>query len=98
MADILQKLLPVLLPLLLGLAVAPVMQMLKRASTWLDMQSPVVKRVVVALLSVGATFLAKATNLPIPEDVLSMNGEVVTALLTALAAFLTHKLVKKPEA
>jgi hypothetical protein len=98
MQAILLKLLPVLLPLLLGLAVVPAMQGLKKLSAWVEMQSPLIKRILVLALSAVATLLAKVTNLPVPDDILHMDGEMVTAILTALVAFATHALTKKPEA
>lgn len=92
---ILTYLMPILIPALLGVSLVPVMGGLKKLSIWVDGLPAWAQRAIVGLLAVGATQLGKLVGVPIPEDVLHMNGEAVTALLTALIAFATHKLTKK---
>lgn len=92
---VLKYLLPILIPALLGVSLVPVMAFLKKLSAWVDNLPAWAQRAIVGLLAVGATQLGAVLGVPIPEDVLHMNGEAVTAILTALIAFLTHKLTKK---
>lgn len=91
---ILTYLVPLLIPALLGLAVVPVMQMLKKASTYLDTRPAWMKQLAVAVLALVATKGSSLLGIAIPEDVLGMNGDAVTAVLTALVAFLVHKFQK----
>lgn len=94
-STLLTALLPILLSALLGVSLVPVMTALKKAAAWVDDLPAWAQRAIVGLLAVGATQLGAVLGIPIPEDVLHMNGEAVTALLTALIAFATHKLTKK---
>jgi len=89
---IITYLLPILIPAVLGAVVSPILQGLKRASDWLEAQKPWVKQLAVGVLSLVATLGAPVLGVPIPADILHMDGTVVTTILTALFAFLTHKL------
>ena len=91
---ILTYLVPLLIPALLGLAVMPVMQILKKFSTYLDARPAWMKQLVVALLALLATKGSSLIGIAIPEDILGMNGDAVTVVLTALVAFVVHKLQK----
>lgn len=88
--------LPLLIPAVLGALVMPIMQLFKKLSTKLDEAPAWLKQLIVAGMALGATQLAKLIGVPVPADILSMNGDAVTAVLTALVAFLVHKLAKSP--
>ena len=89
-------LVPILIPALLGVSLVPVMTFLKGLSAKVDAMPPWAQRAIVGVLAVGATQLGTLLGIPIPSDILHVNGEAMTAILTALFAFLTHKLTKKP--
>jgi len=88
-------LIPLLVPFVLGIAVQPFMQLLKKFSTTVDGWSPAVKRLVVGILSLGAVQLSTLLGVQFSPDVLAWDSEAVTTVLTALMAFATHFLIKK---
>ena len=91
----LEQILPLLISALVAALVVPVMQGLKKLSAFIDTLPSYAKRVIVILLAYGTTLAFSAIGAPIPEDVLNMDGEAVSAVLSALFAFLGHFLLKR---
>jgi hypothetical protein len=95
--------LSLLLPTLVGPVTFLVMQSLKKVSAWVDMQSPLIKRIAVALIAFALTFLAKLTGVTIPCEpevncLAVLDQDAVKAAVGALLAYGLHflKNAKKP--
>lgn len=71
-----------------GAVVALITQLLKKVSTTVSDLSPIVKQVVVMVLSVGITFLSKLVpGLDIPSDITGWGPQTIVAIVTSFAAF-----------
>lgn len=86
--------LTLLIPSIVGLILTFAVTGLKSIATWVDALNPWIQRVIVGLLGYGAIWLTSHLGVPVPEDVLHMDGQTVSAVLTALFAFLYHKIRK----
>ena len=88
--EFLQLLVASLMPVGVSLA----MQGLKYLSERVESLSPILKQVVTLVLAAGATWLASVSGQPLPTDVLGWPGDVVSTVLTWLAALGLHGLKK----
>ena len=87
--------LTVLIPALVGVAVTYAMSGLKAVATFVDGLNPWLQRALVGLLATGAVALTNLLGVPVPEDMLHMDGETLSTVLTAAFALLYHFLRKK---
>lgn len=89
--------LSLLLPAIVGPVTFVVMQSLKKASAWVDAQSPMTKRMAVAVIAFALTFLAKVTGVDIPCEadtncLADLDGDTVKAVVSAALAYALHGL------
>ena len=80
------------LPIISSYLIVPAMDMLKRASTWLDSQNGAVKNALVFVIAAIANGLAQVVGSGIPTDIHDWNDAVIKTILTwALAAAIKRK-------
>lgn len=97
--------LSLLLPVIVGPVTFATMQLLKRVSAWVDQQSPLLKRVAVAVIAFALTLIAKLTGVEIPCEadancLALLDHDTVKAVVASALAFGLHSLknaTKKPE-
>lgn len=96
--------LSLLLPAIVGPVTFAVMQALKKVSAWVDAQSPLTKRVAVALIAFLLTLVGKLTGVevlcaPDTDCLAALDHETIKAMVGAALAFALHgakNAVKKP--
>ena len=81
---ILGKAIEWLIPLLIGLVVPHVLDLLKRASAWLDGSPAQVKQVMAFVIAGLATALATALGITVPTDLAAWDGPLVQTILAGL--------------
>lgn len=86
MTDVLNSLLNVVIPVVIGIATTPVVDALKRASNWLDAAPAIVKNLVVVAVAGLSTYLAHWLGQAVPDDVLHWDANTVSAILAAVVA------------
>lgn len=85
MKDLLiSKALDLVLPLLVGLLVPYAVDMLKRASAWLDASPPQVKQVMAFVVAGVATSLAQMLGVGVPTELAQWDAPLVQSLLAGL--------------
>lgn len=95
--------LSLLLPTIVGPVTFLVMQTLKKVSAWVDAQSPLTKRVAVALIAFILTLASKLTGIevlcePDANCLTTLDHETIKAMVGAALAYGLHSLknAKKP--
>jgi hypothetical protein len=89
----------VLVPLIAAPITTAIVQLLKRPASWLDMQSDVVKRLVVAVVAIILNWIGLKLGINLPSSIAGVTPDVVTTiiggLLSALAAMGIYGFKKK---
>lgn len=80
----LSKLIDLALPLIVGILVPSVVDLLKRANTWLDTAPGPVKQATAFVVSALAMYLAQLTGIAIPTDLGAWDGTIVNAVIATL--------------
>lgn len=83
---LLQKGIELALPLILGLITPRIMDLLKKASAWLDNAPATVKQVMVFVITGVATATAHALGIAIPTDLSAWDAQLVSTVLGGLLA------------
>lgn len=81
---VLDKLLALGLPLVVGLIVPYCVDGLKRAVAWLDTAPPTVKQGMAFVVAAVATGLAQALGVNVPTDLAAWDGPMVQTILAGL--------------
>ena len=93
----LETLLPILYAAVAGALLKPIMDVLLKAWTWLQMQNDWVIRVVLAAVAAGVTVAEKWLGVPLVvagSDFFHIPAEVLNTALLALFGHLTHVFTK----
>ena len=78
------KLLELVLPLLVGLIVPVVLDLLKRTMSWLDQSPTIVKQLAAFVIAGVATVLAQTLGIAVPSDLASWDTTAVQTFVAAL--------------
>lgn len=81
---VLDKLIDLLLPLLVGMVVPSLLDLLKRANKWLDAAPAAVKQTMAFVIAGGVTALAQALGLTLPTDLAQWDGPLVATVVAGL--------------
>ena len=81
-----------LFAVLVGPLTSWLMAKLRLASTWVEGLSVWAKRAVVAGIGIVLAFVGSVFGVPLPAELGAITPEVLTGLLTAIVAHITHKL------
>lgn len=97
---LLSKALDLVLPLIVGLVVPHIVDLLKRASAWLDTAPAQVKQVMAFVIAGGATALAQALGISVPTELAAWDAAFVQTALAGLLgiAMKQNKQLKKLKA
>ena len=76
----------VLTPVIIGIAVRPAVDLIKKANKWIDAAPAYVKQGLAVALAALATFLTHLLGVPVPADLAQWDAEVIKILLAALIA------------
>lgn len=91
----LDAILAIVLPLVVGFATVPVMDAVKRASAFVDKQSPAIKQGLVVAIAAALSLLAKLLETALPTDLASWTPDSVSVLISAIFAMIVKAATKK---
>lgn len=91
----LEMLLPLLVTGIVGALLVPIGKLLLNANAWVDGLSDWVKRLIMAALAIGSTWLVAHSGISLPENLLVMDSTTLSALLTWAVSLAVHAFTKK---
>lgn len=86
----LQQILTLAIPVIVGVLTVPLVNLIKKASTWVDALPDAVKQLFVLLVAYAANLLSGLLGVTLPTSLGGFDSTAVGTLISAVLAYLLH--------